>query len=161
MLIKHGMARVVFTARGPIGLSFAGMTEDVHVTEQDGMVTFTVPLITLETGIWFRDKHMRERYLETAKYPVARLQVARSDLIWPANGPVQVKVKGKLTLHGVTRAATVSYEAQGNCHFAQLVASMHINMKVFKIETPEHLGMKVRPGVNISLKMGIVDPPSQ
>ena len=157
MLTHHGVARVIFMARGPVGLSFVGKSEEVGIKQVGGLVIFTLALDSLRTGISFRDNHMRERYLETGKYPYATLEVERSELQWPEAAPVSAKVKGKLTLHGVTRTVTISYQAQGTCHHANVEGSIHINMKSFKIETPVHLGMTVRPGIDISLKIGVLD----
>ncbi len=144
-------------ARGPVGLSFVGKSEEILLTEQSGLVVFSLRLDSLRTGISFRDNHMWERYLETAKYPCATLEVERSQLHWPEAAPINAKVSGKLTLHGVTRAVTIGYQAQGTCQHATIEGSLHINMKSFKIETPVHLGMTVRPGLDISLKMGVID----
>ena len=143
-------------ARGPIGLSFVGKSEEISLQEVGGLVIFSLALDTLRTGISFRDKNMRERFLETALYPYTRLEVDRSELLWPESEPVRAKVKAKLTLHGVTRSVTVGYQAHGSCHHANIEGSLHINMKSFKIETPTHLGMTVRPGIDISLKMGVL-----
>jgi len=143
-------------ARGPVGLSFVGKSEEISLQEVGGLVIFSLALDTLRTGISFRDRNMRERFLETTLHPYARLEVERSELLWPESGPVSAKVKAKLTLHGVTRSVNVGYQAQGSCHHANIEGSLHINMKSFKIETPSHLGMTVRPGLDISLKMGVL-----
>ena len=157
MLSNHGAARIIFMARGPVGLSFVGKSEEIVLKEVNGVVIVSLRLDSLRTGIPFRDNHMRERHLETAKFPEAVLEVDRSQLQWPEAGRVQSKIKAKLTLHGVTRAVTVDYQAEGTCHHARVEASLHVNMKSFRIETPTHLGMTVRPGVDISLKMGVID----
>jgi polyisoprenoid-binding protein YceI len=157
MLTNHGAARIIFMARGPVGLSFVGKSEQVVLKEEHGEMVVSLRLDSLNTGISFRDDHMRDRYLETAKFPEAVLRVDRSQLQWPEAGPVQAKVKGKLTLHGVTRTVTIAYQAEGTCHHARIEATLHLNMKSFKIETPVHLGMTVRPGIDISLKMGVID----
>ena len=157
MLTNHGAARIIFMARGPVGLSFVGKSEDVVLKEENGTVVVSLRLDSLRTGISFRDDHMRERYLETVKFPEAVLEVDKAQLQWPETGSVRSKIKARLTLHGVTRAVTVDYQAEGTCHHARIEASLHVNMKSFRIETPVHLGMTVRPGVDISLKMGVID----
>jgi polyisoprenoid-binding protein YceI len=157
MLTSQGVARVIFMARGPVGLSFVGKSDQILLTEKDGVLVICVRLDSLSTGISFRDNHMRDRHLETEKYPLATLEVEKSQLQWPNAVPVSAKAKGKLTLHGVTRTVNITYQAHGTDKLAFIEGSMHVNMKIFKIETPVHLGMSVRPGVEISIKMAIAD----
>jgi len=157
MLTNHGAARIIFIARGPIGLSFVGKSEEIALCEENGLVLVSLRLDSLRTGISFRDDRMRELYLETEKFPQAVLQFERSHLLWPDSDSVKAKLKGKLTLHGVTRSVNIGYQAEGTCHHARVEASLHLNMKNFNIETPTHLGMMVRPGIAISLKMGVID----
>lgn len=62
---------------------------------------FYVDLNTLETGIGLRDRHMRENYLETKKYPFAEFSgkfEKSSPLI--LNQALSVKAVGKFKIHG-------------------------------------------------------------
>ena len=69
-------------------------------------VEITVDLSTLDTGIALRNRHMRERYVETPKYPRATFKsvtvAAPSNAIAP-NQPVDLDVTGDFTMHGVTK----------------------------------------------------------
>jgi len=54
------------------GSEFDGQFE-VKSTEPQGKASFE--LAFLETGIQIRDKHMKEKYLQLAKYPQAELSI--------------------------------------------------------------------------------------
>jgi polyisoprenoid-binding protein YceI len=69
-----------------------------------------VELASLDTGIPMRNQHIRERFLETAKYPQATFKSvsvnAAAAAIAP-NKPVDVEVTGDFTMHGITKRITV------------------------------------------------------
>lgn len=95
---------VVFISRAPL-LEFEGKSN--HLT---GIIDFTTDLLdfyldlnTLDTGIDLRNRHMRESYLETSKYPFAEFTgtfVPKID--WTINTPQKVEANGKFTIHGVS-----------------------------------------------------------
>ena len=76
-------AQVSFIALGPAGLRIEGKSSDLQVTDRPDALVVTVPLAKLETGISLRDHHMREKYLESQKYPNAQLAVARTRSSFP------------------------------------------------------------------------------
>lgn len=155
-LSTSGDARLVFKATGPAGLSFEGKGQDVRLKEEGGSVLITVKVDSLVTGIELRDRHMKEKYLETGKYPTATLEVDKSKLHFPDGHAVTGSADGKLTLHGVTRVVKVSYSADGDSNKAKVDGTMRINMNDFKIEVPNYLGVTVKPNVNVEVKLGVV-----
>lgn len=72
-------------------------------------VQIEVNLATLDTGLALRNRHMRERYVETGKYPHARFQsvsVSSPAAAVTANQPVELTVTGDFTMHGITKRVT-------------------------------------------------------
>jgi polyisoprenoid-binding protein YceI len=149
-----GERAVSFKASGPGGLTIVGNGGDVSIKDQGERLTVVVGLASIKTGIALRDKHMRERYLETAKYPTATLEVERSKIVLPTKG---ADVDGKLTLHGVTKPVRVHYDAKGSTEKAQVSGSLRINMREFGISVPSYLGVTVKPNVDISIKFEAQD----
>jgi polyisoprenoid-binding protein YceI len=100
---------------------------------------------------------MKEKYLETGKYPTAILEVDKTKLQLPTGNTVSATVDGKLTLHGITRPVKVAYHADGDAKHAKVDGTMRINMKEFKIEVPSYLGVTVKPNVDIEVKLAVID----
>ena len=156
-LASAGDSRIVFKATGPAGLSFEGKGRDVRLKEDGNNIVVSVKLDGLATGIDLRDRHMKEKYLETGKYPVAILEVDKAKLRFPEGNAVNGTTEGKLTLHGVSKAVKVSYKADGDKNQAKVEGSMRINMKDFKIDVPSYLGVTVKPNVDVEVKLGVVN----
>ena len=154
---NQGESKVVFKATGPAGLSFEGKSNMVSVKDNGGTIVFTAKLDTFATGIELRDRHMKEKYLETGKYPDAILEVEKGKIQFPAGNSVSSSADGKLTLHGVTHPVKVTYRADGDGKHAKVDGSMRVNMKDFKIDVPNYLGVTVKPNVDVDVKLGIVD----
>lgn len=143
-------AKVGFEASGPAGMKIEGTTADLTVTDDGTTLTLDVPLANLNTGIALRDRHMREKYLEIAKFPSATLQVARSALKVPAQGAgVELDVPGTLQLHGQKRAVTVHYDAKGDGAGFAARGRFRVNMNDYGITVPTYLGVTVKPDVDV------------
>lgn len=144
-------ARVSFQASGPAGLKIEGTTPDLKVSEDSGTIAIDVPLANLNTGIALRDRHMREKYLEVAKYPSATLLVARSALKLPAaGGSMEGDVPGTLKLHGQSHAVTVHYDAKGDAAGFSAHGKFRVNMNDYGITVPTYLGVTVKPDVDVA-----------
>jgi polyisoprenoid-binding protein YceI len=144
-------AHVTFDASGPAGFKIEGTTPDLSVSEANGNVVISVALANLGTGISLRDHHMREKYLEVAKYPAAVLTVAKSALKVPAAGSqVDADVAGSLALHGQTRPVSVHYTAKSDGTVNSAQGKFHLNMNDFGINVPSYLGVTVKPDIDVS-----------
>lgn len=152
-----GESKVVFKATGPAGLSFEGKNRNVALTESGNNVVLTVKIDGFTTGIALRDRHMKEKYLETSKYPTARFEVDKSKLKFPSGGSVSGSTEGKLTMHGVTRPVKISYRAEGDSKRAKVEGSAQLNIKEFNIDVPSYLGVTVKPNVDVQVQLGVVD----
>jgi polyisoprenoid-binding protein YceI len=144
---------VIFHGSGPGGLRIEGKTSAVELKEDDKILTITVPLKDLTTGISLRDNHMRNKYLEVEKFPETHLDVEKAALQVPAAGAsVEQDAKGKLTLHGVTRDVTFHYKASckadGVCDAEGKLA---ININDYGIIIPTYLGVTMKPDVTIDV----------
>jgi polyisoprenoid-binding protein YceI len=150
---------VTVLARGPAGLRIEGKGCELSVEEDATALTFKVPLAPIETGIGLRDLHMRE-LLETEKYPVATLRVARSGLTFPKeHGAVEGTADAELTLHGQSRPVKVRYRAEASeGGVTQVRGSFQLDLRDFDLRAPSYLGVSVAPGVEVIAELAVHGP---
>ncbi len=156
--LQASEAKVRFTCSGPGGLHIEGAGSELVTGEKGEDLVLTVPLEKVTTGIGLRDTHMREKYLETAKYPTAELSVPRATLKFPADGAsLESTLPGTLTLHGTSRPVTFTYKASRKGAAYDVQGSVRINMNDFGIATPSYLGITVQPPVAISVSFRMLE----
>ena len=147
-------AAVQFTGVGPGGFKVVGKTAALSLVQDDKALTVVVPLAELTTGIALRDKHMREKYLEVAKFPDVRLAVPLASLPNPAAGTTTAgELKGTLSLHGKEREIPFKYEASCTAdNVCTAKGSFTINIRDFDIVIPSYLGITLKPDVVVEAR---------
>jgi polyisoprenoid-binding protein YceI len=100
-----------------------------------------VKLKNLKTGIAMRDKHTRDKYLETGKFPEAILTKAVGK-----NG----KGTGMLKIKNIERAVAGSYSIKGGL----LVAEFPIKLSEYGITGVKYMGV----GVDDEVKLHVAVP---
>lgn len=110
------------------------------------------------TGISLRDKHMKEKYLETgkpenqfAKLKITSIEVPAKDV--PASGEVDAKVAGTLTLHG--KSQPIRTESKLKIEGKTLSTEMKFKLKLsdYGIEIPSYAGITVAEDVDVNIKL--------
>lgn len=145
-----GPAEVTFHGKA-VGLKLVGTTQELACTDEGTRLVFDVKLDTLKTGIELRDRHMTEKYLETAKFPKATLTLDKATLVLPASGTQKGKTTGVLKLHGKSKEVPVSFEIKGNQGSYAVKATMKVNYKDFGIEVPTYMGVTVKPDLDVEV----------
>ena len=157
-VLQASEAKVAFTCVGPGGLHVDGMGSDLQFQDTGGVLTLTVPLDKVSTGIGLRDTHMHEKYLETPKYPTAELSLPRPGVRFPNDGEtVDASAPGTLTLHGKSLPVSVHYKAVRKGNAYQVQADFHLNMNDYGIVTPSYLGITVKPGVDVTVSFRLLE----
>lgn len=109
----------------------------------DGKAVLWADLTKLKTGDELRDEHMHKKYLETAKYPKAKLELSG---LKDQDG-VQ-ELTGSLTLKTETKPVKVHLEVKGGTYTAKFT----INLSDYKgIIAPENGGVLVRNAIEIEV----------
>ncbi|MDP2339645.1 MAG: YceI family protein [Deltaproteobacteria bacterium] len=147
-----GVAEAVFHGSGPGGFKIEGKSQKLDVKDDGTSITVSVDLTGLATGITLRDRHMRDKYLEVAKFPLATLVVPVASLKVPATGAIEGDAKGQFTLHGVTKELPFHYKgtckADGLC---MVDGTLDMNMNEFGVNVPSYLGVTVKPNISTSV----------
>lgn len=111
---------------------------------------FEVDLRTLDTGIGLRNRHMRDNYLHTDRYPYAsyRGRVIKADK--KDNNSYSVTTDGKMTIHGVTKPmkldGTMTYERNG----FRIKSNFSIKLTDYKVEVPRLMFMKISEKIELA-----------
>jgi polyisoprenoid-binding protein YceI len=141
--------------------AFDGKTNDVSGTivadaakPSAATIDLRINVDALDTGVSLRNKEMRERYLETAKWPVATFKsvsVAGPQTV-TANQPAEFSVAGDFTLHGVTKRLTIPVRVvligDGRLH---ATSSFNVHMPDFGIKVPHNVLVTVNEDVPVRL----------
>lgn len=123
-------------------------------------VLVEVDMATLDTGISKRNQHMRDRHLETDRYPVARFAgasiLSMNGHALPAGTTVTIRLEGELELHGVKRRlqlpVDVTLDASGrpNLH---VTGQFTVKLGDFNISRPRFLFMKLSEEQTVTLEL--------
>ena len=154
--------RVRFISQATIE-DFEGVTDrvDGYVLLGEGGLTpgstagsdfyLEVDLASIDTGIGLRNRHMRDNYLETDRYPYATFSGSFASVEDAGNGSYRVTGEGELGIHGVARdveiPCTVSPSGRGyrvRCGFEVLLSD-------HDIEIPKVMFMKLANEIRLEL----------
>ncbi|WP_194975633.1 YceI family protein [Aquiflexum lacus] len=108
-VFKTEKGNVEFLSKASLN-EFTGKSSDLNglVDLEKNLLDFFIDLNTLRTGIGLRDRHMRENYLETKKYPYAEFTgKIGTEINLVVGQSKSVIAKGKFKIHGVEREIEV------------------------------------------------------
>jgi len=100
---------VIFLSKAPLS-EFNGESNKLNgfINVSKNVLDFYVDLNTVDTGIGLRDKHMRDNYLETDKFPFAEFTGKMRSIPTLVSGEkTPVSAVGKFKIHGVEREIEV------------------------------------------------------
>jgi polyisoprenoid-binding protein YceI len=138
-VFKTEKGNVEFLSKAPLN-EFTGKSSDLNglVDLDKNMLDFYIDLNTLKTGIGLRDRHMRENYLETKKYPYAEFTgKIDSSINLQAGQSKSVIAKGKFKIHGVEKEIEVPGKLTAISEKElQLEAEFTVLLSDYKIDIP-------------------------
>ena len=126
------IATFSLTPAGKIVAYTSQITQNIE-QKKDGSFAgskIEIPLASLKTDNGLRDEHMKNKYLEVAKFPKAAL----SELKASAG-----KFDANLTLHGKTSKVSGVYQVVSN----KVKASFKVLLSSFDIVIPKYIGVGV------------------
>ncbi len=110
-----------------------------------------VDLDAMETGIGMRDRHMKEKYLETSKFKTAVLRFVSSPVppsLLKEGG--ELSTLGTLLLHGVEKPVTVAMKITAEGDQLKCEAKFKLKLSDFSIEIPSFSGITVADEVEVT-----------
>lgn len=111
-----------------------------------GEVAFAIQMMSFEFEKSLMKDHFNENYVETTKFPRATFKGAIQDyskVNLSKNGKYPVKVKGSMTLHGVTKDVIADGVINVNGDKVSATSTFKLNLLEFNIKIPDLVKDKV------------------
>ncbi len=112
---------------------------------------FEVDLNSVDTGIGLRNRHMREDYLHTDKYPMTHFTGKITDASKVNDTEYDVKVKGKMFVHGVTKEISVSGKIYKLGEGYKLKSNFEIKLTDYNIKVPKFMFVRISEDIKLYL----------
>lgn len=118
--------------------------------EKSSAGSITVPIDSIKTGIDMRDHHMREKYLESAKFPEAILKFKDLSL---KEGDSSVEIPAVFKIHGVEKPVNIKTNVHVDGKTVSAKGNFEIQLSDYGIEIPSYAGIKVADKVEVSAEI--------
>jgi polyisoprenoid-binding protein YceI len=148
---------VKFLSDAPIE-NFEGITNNIdgflyfeNDLTNNSQLHFEVDLRTIDTGIGLRNRHMRENYLETDKYPMAVYEGKIVNAEKVGENKYKVKVSGNMNIHGVS----IPQDIEGTIELVgdeiYINSDFIVKLTDHKIDVPSLMFMKINENMQMHL----------
>jgi polyisoprenoid-binding protein YceI len=111
---------------------------------------FEVDLNTVDTGIGLRNRHMRENYLHTDKYPKTHFtaKLVKAEKI--SENEYDVEAEGKFFVHGVEKTKKISAKLKKiNQDTYKVSANFVVALSDYNIEVPSIMFYKIDENMDL------------
>lgn len=159
-IVQSSKNQVKFISQAPLE-SFEGHTYKVdgyiywngtNMTNES-QVYIEVDLNSLDTGIGLRNRHMRENYLETFKWPKTWFKGKITEINPASEDSSIVKVDGTIFIHGTERPLfTKAIFIYNNDHIL-VHSDFYIKLSDFNIKIPKIMFLKLDENIKLELNL--------
>ncbi len=145
--------KISFYSKAPLEkIEAVNKTVSAILDSKTGMVQFAVLMKGFEFEKALMQEHFNENYVESDKYPKANFAGVLQEnekILYTKDGSYQTTVKGKLTLHGVTKDIETAGSVIVTKGVPQLVANFTIELADYKITIPSLVADKISKEVKL------------
>lgn len=160
---EGGPSRIAFASDAPLekisgssGKIGGAVTFDPNdLSKASGRIE--VPVATLNTGLALRDEHLHsDKWLDAKKHPTIVFEILAVEGApkLEANKPTKLKVRGRLTVHGVTRpkvaTAVVKLVPHAGGDVLQTKAQFTVKLGDHDVAIPAIVKMKVAEDIQVN-----------
>ena len=161
-VLKSDSNEVKFISDAPVE-NVEGVTDEIdgYLYFGDGDFTknsqlyFEVNLNSLDTGIGLRNRHMRENYLETDKYPLTYYKGKIVDSTKINDSEFSVTSDGKISIHGVEKPLTVQAKIYKHDDQFRIKSQFDVKLSDFNIKIPSIMFYKINEDISLKLNFYI------
>jgi len=117
--------------------------------QSDSELYFEVDLRTIDTGIGLRNRHMREDYLQTDKYPMTNYKGKIIYIAKVSDEEYKVTVDGNMFIHGITRPLRINGNLFHTANGYRVKAYFEILLSDYNIQIPQLMFMKLSNQIHL------------
>jgi len=117
---------------------------------------FEVDLGSLDTGIELRNRHMRDNYLETNRFPFASFEGRVNALEKEGPGGYRAMTSGTLAIHGVERDRQIECFASPAGEALRVKCSFTVSLSDHDIPIPKLMFMKIDEVMELDLDFFLI-----
>lgn len=152
-----------FTKTGKINFYSKAPMEDIEgknktatavIDTKSGAIQFALQVKGFEFEKQLMQQHFNENYLESDKYPKAEFKgviTNNADINYAKDGSYPVKVKGKLTIHGVTKDVETTGTIKVNGGKLDASSTFNVLLSDYGIKIPAIVKDKVSNSIKITV----------
>lgn len=153
--------KVHFTSKAPLeDIEGKNKTVTAVLDTRSGAMQFSVQMKSFEFEKALMQQHFNENYVESDKYPDAVFKGVLSNnaaVNYAKEGTYNVTVKGKLTLHNVTKDVEVPGTIKVDGGKIEAASVFNILLSDYKISIPSAVKNKVSNSIRITVET-MLDP---
>ncbi len=147
--------KIEFTSKAPLeDIEAKNKTVTAVLDAKTGAFQFSVQMKGFEFEKALMQQHFNENYVESDKYPKAEFKGTLANnaaVSYDKDGTYPVTVKGKLTLHGITRDIEVPGIIKINSGKIDAGSTFSIRLSDYKISIPSPVKDKVSNSIRIAV----------
>lgn len=113
---------------------------------------FEVDLATLDTGIGLRNRHMRDEYLETDKYPYASYGGKLTEVSTNDDGSLNITSTGTFRLHGVEKKINIDGVITKTENGYTASSRFTVKLEDYNIERPQFMLLKIGEVIQLDIQ---------
>lgn len=147
--------KITFTSKAPLeDIEAKNKTAAAIIDTKTGAIQFSVLMKGFEFEKALMQEHFNENYVESDKYPKAEFKgavVNNNNVNYTKDGTYAAKVKGQLTMHGVTKDIEAPATIKVNNGKLEATSSFNIRLSEYKISIPSIVKDKVSNNVKVEV----------
>lgn len=152
-----------FTKTGKINFFSKAPLEDIEaknktatavIDSKSGAVQFAVQMKGFEFEKKLMQQHFNENYIESDKYPKGEFKgtiTNNSEIDYTKDGSYNAKVKGKMTIHGVTKDVETTGTVKVAGGKLDVSSTFNISLSDYNVKIPAVVKDKVSNSIKVSV----------